>query len=79
MQWLTPASRKSRRRACRSEDSGVVRGAAADQPGRRYSIVPMSPGAAPAARRISSRMKVVVVLPLVPVTPTTFIRSEGWP
>ena len=45
----------------------------------RTPVVPTTPGARPAARKIDSRRKVVVVFPFVPVTPTSGKRSDGRP
>ncbi len=45
----------------------------------RAPIVPMTPARIPAARAIASSRYVVVVLPLVPVTPSTANRADGSP
>ena len=58
----SPAARKPSRRSCSSGASGVV--CVPDS-------VPMTPVGRPAARRIDASRWVVVVLPLVPVMPTT--------
>ena len=42
-------------------------------------MVPTSAVVIPAARNIASIKKVVVVLPLVPVTPVSFSLSAGLP
>ena len=56
--------------ACSSGASGVVRA-----PLR----VPMTSARRPSASSTALSRWVVVVLPLVPVTPTTARRREGWP
>ena len=48
-------------------------------PPTRASIVPTSPQGRPAASRIARTRNAEVVLPLVPVTPTTVRSREGWP
>ena len=78
MAWH-PAWRPSQKIRCRSSDSGVVRVAEMSRSPNSYWIVPMMPQGIPAARRMSRIMKTVVVLPFVPVTPTTWSLSEGWP
>ena len=45
----------------------------------RAPMVPITPGRMPAARAMASSSQVVVVLPLVPVTPSTASFVEGWP
>ena len=57
----------------------MVRGIGIGRPSMRTPVVPITPGVSPAARNTDSRRYVVVVLPLVPVIPTTIIRSAGRP
>ena len=64
----TPRSAAAARAACSSVASGVVRG-----PDR----VPMTSASRPSASRTALSRWVVVVLPLVPVTPTTASRRDG--
>ena len=72
-----PPSRGSS--ACRSDASGVVRTASARRSPIRYSTVPRSPPSVRprAARRRPGRL--VVVLPLVPVMPTSSSERAGSP
>ena len=63
----------------RSNDSGVVLTAGRTSPARRYSMVPTSAVVIPAERSTASIRNVVVVLPLVPVTPVNFSLSAGLP
>lgn len=48
-------------------------------PSMRMPIVPISAAVRPAARSPDSTRYVVVVLPAVPVIPTTVSRSDGLP
>ena len=75
----SPASSISRNRRCRSIASGVVRTTPRRSPPTRASTVPSRPGRRPAAARIANRRKLVVVFPLVPVTPTTSSSRVGSP
>ena len=59
--------------------SGVVCRRASARPPTRASMVPMSPHCRPAASSIARIRNDEVVLPLVPVTPTTARSREGWP
>ena len=43
------------------------------------STVPITPGVIPSARNTASNMNVVVVLPFVPVTPTSVSARDGSP
>ena len=63
----------------RSSESGVVLTPGLEVPAMRVSMVPISPATWPAAARIGSRSQVVVVLPLVPVTPSNIRSSPGRP
>ena len=68
-----------RKVACRSIASGVVRSTSSSTPPTTCLTVPSSPQRIPAASRISRSRKAVVVLPLVPVTPTTRSSAVGSP
>lgn len=59
--------------------SGVVSALGMSAPSMRIPMVPISPAVRPAARSADSMRYVVVVLPDVPVTPTTVTRSDGFP
>ena len=64
---------------CSSSASGVVWPALSTCAPTRYSMVPITPvGRSPAASSASTSSE-VVVLPLVPVMPTTVSRREGCP
>jgi hypothetical protein len=65
-----PSSTMAASPACSSGASGVVRAPVS---------VPMSPVDQPWASRIERSRWVVVVLPFVPVTPTTRSSRDGWP
>ena len=65
-----PRSSINASRACSSGASGVVRTLGSTSPAMRVSTVPTSPVTRPAARKPASARKTVVVLPLVPVTPS---------
>ena len=78
-QARSPPSAMSRRSRCSSGASGVVR-----SPGRSSSpttvlTVPIIPQGRPDAASISRSRYAVVVLPLVPVIPTTSSSAEGSP
>ncbi len=83
--WLTPASTITAKMACRSGASGVVnalgsrRRRAWSGPSIRVPTVPSSPLVAPAAISPVSSRCATVVLPLVPVTPSTDSRAVGSP
>ncbi len=76
---VSPASTMRRKSRCRSTASAVVRTAPSTVPPIRRSIVPSSPVAWPAAVRIACWRNAVVVLPFVPVTPSTVSCSVGCP
>ena len=57
----------------------MVRSTSSSTPPTTCFTVPSSPHRTPAASRISLTRKAVVVLPLVPVTPTTFSSPVGSP
>ena len=65
--------------ACRSVASGVVSALSAVTSPIRVSTPPISPVRWPAARSPDSSRYVVVVLPLVPVTPISSSCPDGWP
>jgi hypothetical protein len=69
----SPRSRIRASRAWMSVDSGVVRRLGIGSPPATISMVPISPVFLPRAWSRELRKYVVVVLPLVPVTP----KSEG--
>ncbi len=74
-----PRSRMMASRACRSVASGVVRMESSRSSPMRVSTVPMSPVRCPRARSADSMRYAVVVLPLVPVTPSAMSPSAGCP
>ncbi len=74
---LRSAIRASKR--CRSGASGVVIGSVSGSPSIRTPVVPITPGTWPLRRSTDSSRYVIVVFPLVPVTPTMAIRSPGRP
>ena len=78
-QARSPPSSMRRKVACRSIASGVVRSTSSSTPPTTCFTVPSSPVWIPAASRISRIRKAVVVLPLVPVTPTTRSSAVGSP
>ena len=78
-QARSPASRMAAKSRCRSSASGVVWRSATASPPTRASMVPISPQGRPAASSIDRTRKVEVVLPFVPVTPTTTRSRAGWP
>ena len=59
--------------------SGVVWATGSTTPPTRASMVPMRPQRCPAASSTARSRNAEVVLPLVPVTPTTVSDSEGCP
>ena len=59
--------------------SGVVCVGTDDRPPTRISTVPMTPHCIPAASSTACARYALVVLPLVPVIPTTVIFAEGSP
>ena len=81
---VTPASAITANRACRSGASGVVNAAGSRRcspsaPTMRVPTVPSSPVVRPAATSPASSRCATVVLPLVPVTPSTCRRAVGSP
>ncbi len=48
-----------------------------ERPAKRVSMVPIRPVAAPPAAHIASSSQVVVVFPLVPVTPSSISSAAG--
>ncbi len=78
-QTSTRCSTITANRACRSGASGVVPVEGTASAPTRTSIVPTSPVCRPSRRSAPSSRKVVVVLPLVPVTPRVSRRSAGRP
>ena len=75
----SPPSSIARNVACSSIASGVVRAIGAARPATTEVTVPSSPQGRPAASSSARTSHVVVVLPLVPVTPTTGRRAVGSP
>jgi hypothetical protein len=76
---VTPCSTISANRAWRSGASGVVNALSMRCPRILASTVPIRPVLRPAARNAASSMYVVVVLPEVPVTPSTASEVDGLP
>src|SRR5918998_1520767 len=76
---VTPRSTIAASRACISGASGVVNELGSRSAPIRLSTVPSSPVEAPAIRSPASSRYVVVVLPDVPVTPSTASRVDGSP
>ena len=74
-----PRSRMTASSACRSGASGVVRALGSTSSPMRVSTVPSRPVERPAARSPASSRKAVVVLPFVPVTPSTSRSALGAP
>ena len=66
---VMPRSAITASSACRSGASGVVRPPGTGSSPMNAPTVPISPAARPAARRPARIRNVVVVFPLVPVTP----------
>ena len=84
----TPDAAMSASSACRAGASGVVRTLgnpvtvgrpSASRPRVRVCTVPIRPVPSPAAARPASTRYAVVVLPLVPVIPSTVSRLLGSP
>ena len=73
-----PASAISRSSAWTSGASGVVCDASRRSPPMRYPTVPSNPQRMPAASKTDAIRYAVVVLPLVPVIPTTASSWLGW-
>src|SRR4051812_13673331 len=78
-QLRSPTSTIRRNVACSSRLSGVVWLTFSTTPPIRCSTVPSRPGRRPAASRMAYIRKAVVVLPLVPVIPTTSSCALGRP
>ncbi len=78
-QAVSPPLSISAKVAWSSIASGVVRSVARSAPPTNEVTVPSSPQRRPAASSIPRRRKAVVVLPLVPVIPTTGSRAVGSP
>ncbi len=76
-QAASPPSSMRRKVACSSIASGVVRSTSSSTPATTCFTVPSSPDWMPAASRISRTRNAVVVLPLVPVTPSTRSSAVG--
>ncbi len=76
---VTPSSRMSANRPCRSLASGVVSVGGRLLSPTWISTPPIRPVRCPAARRPASSRNVVVDLPLVPVTPSTRTPAAGRP
>ena len=75
----SPASSISRKSRWRSMASGVVRTTSRSLPPTTDLTVPSSPQGRPAASRTARTRKALVVLPLVPVIPTTCSSAVGSP
>ena len=78
-QARSPASSIARKVACRSIASGVVRSTSSSRPPTTRLTVPSSPHGRPAASIRWRTRNAVVVLPLVPVMPTTSSSAVGSP
>ena len=78
-QATSPASSISRNVRWTSIASGVVRWTGRDSPPTIDVTVPSSPVCIPAASSIARVSQAVVVLPLVPVMPTTRSSAVGSP
>ena len=78
-QARSPESSMRRKVACRSIASGVVRSTGSSRPPTTDFTVPSSPVCTPPASSSARTRKAVVVLPLVPVTPTTRSSRVGSP
>ena len=74
---VTPVSRIRASRRTRSGASGVVRASATGSPPTCAPTVPIAPVRWPAVRNTASRRCTMVVLPFVPVTPTTVSEPDG--
>ena len=75
----SPASSISAKVRWRSIASGVVRSTSCSTPPITLLTVPSSPVGRPAASSSARIRNAVVVLPLVPVTPTVCSRAVGSP
>jgi hypothetical protein len=78
-QATSPAASISAKTGCRSIASGVVRPASRNEPPTTLPTVPSRPHRRPSASRIARIRWAVVVLPFVPVIPTTVRRAVGSP
>jgi hypothetical protein len=78
-QARSPASTMRAKVAWRSIASGVVRSTASSRPPTTEATVPSSPVGVPALASRWRTSQAVVVLPLVPVIPTTARRAVGSP
>ncbi len=78
-QARSPASSMRRKAAWRSTASGVVRSTGSSRPPTTDFTVPSNPVCTPAASSSARTRKAVVVLPLVPVIPTTRRSADGSP
>ena len=78
-QATSPAKRMRANSAWSSTAPGVVWVTGSRRPPTRASMVPMSPQGRPAASSTARMRKAEVVLPLVPVTPTTAREADGSP
>ena len=76
---VTPRSRITASRDCISGASGVVKPVLISASPTMVATVPMSPFTRPAAARPARMRNVVVVLPLVPVTPSIRSPRDGVP
>ncbi len=74
-----PASTICRNMRCTSGASGVVRDAGSSWSPTEYVTVPRRPHFLPAASKTARNKYAVVVLPFVPVMPTTCIERLGCP
>ena len=77
--YSTPLSAISRNMQCRKIGSGVVSSGEMNLPANDMPSVPITPTDLPAARNTEASIYVVVVLPLVPVTPTILSLSQASP
>ena len=76
---VTPACAITANSACRSGASGVVNELGSRRAPIRVPMVPIRPVGRPAAARPVSIRCETVVLPLVPVTPSTVSAAVGSP
>jgi len=77
--YSAPASAILRSSCCTSIGSGVVSLDGSTSSPTIEHTVPMSPVLWPACSRIDFTRKLEVVFPFVPVMPTSFIPSAGFP
>ncbi len=77
--FVAPRSRMTASSACVSGASGVVKPVLMASSPMRVATVPIRPLVRPAACNPARRKNVVVVLPLVPVTPSTSSSPLGSP